>query len=746
MKIKNNSSLIIKYFISILSLFIIPIIVVCIIINIHSNRIFRDITTDLMQYSLNSLLKTVEGAFDDAEKITLQLTFDERLSEVSGYGVSGRKSVDEIYKYHEVFGALQSLTDSNKNISSILVYNKDSGKVISSDCSMEDISFYKDSEWFKRYSANADTLMWVKSTAEHYEYSAKNREEVISTIYPISPDVGFEGAIIINIPVKPIAQMAYDNSGLFIITPDKKDVLNLSGGDEFNLGDENYAKLKKLISENEARSGTAVSEFNGEKYVVSFVTSSYNNMCFVMLTSEGYMFRIINKLMWFAVIIVLMMFVIGLVVAAFFSQKFYSPVKKIADDIKLRTADLSASGNEWKYIEQAVDRLIKQDKEMKERKRISERLMLIKQIISDGIENWEDYHEFFVYRYFSVIIVEVDNISEFTSMYGRLERKYMIDLALDVVKNTINSTGNIIADGFTHENSFTVLINTEMDSLHEQRELFSLIMSEVKKIINAEATVAVGGTVEAGSVSVSFDEAKSALEERFFNGNGTVIFHKGQPAQQEEVKIQEALFVNNLKLVKREQVYEYLKDITRRLGNTGNAEYVRQQMILILVIVLRCANENNIPSSVFTAGRSIFGELMDCKTINDAYDMLCNVCENIMKHFEIKLDENNFKNRIMEYVHKNYLKDIDVYTMAHELGISYSQLRRLFMEYTGDNIVVYTNRLRTELAKRLLIETDKTIAEIAIETGYNNDQSLNRNFKKFEGLTPGEFRKKHYNL
>ena len=126
--------------------------------------------------------------------------------------------------------------------------------------------------------------------------------------------------------------------------------------------------------------------------------------------------------------------------------------------------------------------------------------------------------------------------------------------------------------------------------------------------------------------------------------------------------------------------------------------------------------------------------------------MLCNVCENIMKHFEIKLDENNFKNRIMEYVHKNYLKDIDVYTMAHELGISYSQLRRLFMEYTGDNIVVYTNRLRTELAKRLLIETDKTIAEIAIETGYNNDQSLNRNFKKFEGLTPGEFRKKHYNL
>jgi len=746
LKIKNNSSLIIKYFISILSLFIIPIIVVCIIINIHSNRIFRDITTDLMQYSLNSLLKTVEDAFDDAEKITLQLTFDERLSDVTGYEGMGRKSVDEIYKYHEVFGVLQSLTDSNKNITSILVYNSDSGKVISSESSIDDISFYKDSEWYKRYSDNADTLMWVKDTVEHYKYSTKNHEEVISTIYPISPEVGFRGAIIINIPVKHIAQMAYDNSGLFIITPDKKDVLSISGSNEFNTDEKNYEKLKKLISDGESRSGTVASEFDGEKCVVSYVTSSYNNMCFAMLTNEGYMFRIINKLMWFAVIIVFMMFVIGLVVAAFFSKKFYSPVKRIADDIKTRTADLSASGNEWKYIEHAIDRLIKQDKEIKEKKRISERLMLIKQIISDGIENWEDYHEFFVYRYFSVIIVEIDNVSEFTSMYSTVERKYMINLALDVVKNTINSTGKIIADGFTHENSFTVLINTEMYSLHEQKELFSIIMSEVKKITNSEATVAVGGMVEAGSVSVSYDEAKSALEERFFNGNGTIIFHNSQPTHYDEVKIQETLFINNLKLANREPVYEYLKDVTTKLGITRNAEYVRQQMIIILVTVIKCANENNIPSSVFTTGRSIFGELMDCKTINDACDMLWSVCENIMKHFEIKLDENNFKNRIMEYVHKNYLKDIDVYTMAHELGISYSQLRRLFMEYTGDNIVVYTNRLRTELAKRLLIETDKTIAEIANDTGYNNDQSLNRNFKKFEGITPGEFRKNHYNL
>ena len=345
-----------------------------------------------------------------------------------------------------------------------------------------------------------------------------------------------------------------------------------------------------------------------------------------------------------------------------------------------------------------------------------------------------------------MLIAEIDDIASFTSLYSMIERKYMINLALDVVKNIVNSLDVVIADGFTHENSFTILINTDMNSISERKELFSFIMCELKKIIDAEVSVAVGGTVEAGSVSVSYDEAKAALEERFFKGNGSVIFYEPKPQVFEEVKIQEAAFVNNLELVNRQQVFGYLDEITMKLSSTKNAEYVRQQMILLLVIVLKCANEHNIPSSVFTMQQSLFGELMDCCTVNDAHNMICNVCENIMNHFEIKLDENNLKNRIMEYVHNNYRADIDVYTMAHELGISYSQLRRLFMEYTGENIVVYTNRLRIEQAKRMLIETNKTIIEIANETGYNNDQSFNRNFKKFEGVTPGEYRKKHYKL
>jgi two-component system response regulator YesN len=45
-----------------------------------------------------------------------------------------------------------------------------------------------------------------------------------------------------------------------------------------------------------------------------------------------------------------------------------------------------------------------------------------------------------------------------------------------------------------------------------------------------------------------------------------------------------------------------------------------------------------------------------------------------------------------------------------------------------------------EAAQRLLLETNKTINEIASETGYITPQSLIRTFRKESGMTPTEFR------
>lgn len=72
---------------------------------------------------------------------------------------------------------------------------------------------------------------------------------------------------------------------------------------------------------------------------------------------------------------------------------------------------------------------------------------------------------------------------------------------------------------------------------------------------------------------------------------------------------------------------------------------------------------------------------------------------------------------------------------------SYSQLSKLFKQYTGKTLVSYLNELKLIRAKELLRNTAYTVMDIAVELNYESVSSLNHNFKRFTGLTPSEFRK-----
>ena len=49
---------------------------------------------------------------------------------------------------------------------------------------------------------------------------------------------------------------------------------------------------------------------------------------------------------------------------------------------------------------------------------------------------------------------------------------------------------------------------------------------------------------------------------------------------------------------------------------------------------------------------------------------------------------------------------------------------------------------RAPLAAELLLTTDQTVTYIAMEVGYANVKTFNRNFLRFKVMTPGDFRKK----
>lgn len=79
-------------------------------------------------------------------------------------------------------------------------------------------------------------------------------------------------------------------------------------------------------------------------------------------------------------------------------------------------------------------------------------------------------------------------------------------------------------------------------------------------------------------------------------------------------------------------------------------------------------------------------------------------------------------------------------SVGERLGLTAPYLSRIFAEYQPPGFLDYLNRYRLEQAKRLLCETEDTIGDIGLKTGFNSPQSFIRVFKRYEGETPGQFR------
>lgn len=93
--------------------------------------------------------------------------------------------------------------------------------------------------------------------------------------------------------------------------------------------------------------------------------------------------------------------------------------------------------------------------------------------------------------------------------------------------------------------------------------------------------------------------------------------------------------------------------------------------------------------------------------------------------------QNNFQNKI-------YLKEI-----ADLIYLTESNFCKFFKRATGKTYSDYLNEIRINEASRLLIQTDKTVSQIAFNCGFETLSYFNRVFLNKKGMTPSIYRKKH---
>jgi YSIRK-targeted surface antigen transcriptional regulator len=98
---------------------------------------------------------------------------------------------------------------------------------------------------------------------------------------------------------------------------------------------------------------------------------------------------------------------------------------------------------------------------------------------------------------------------------------------------------------------------------------------------------------------------------------------------------------------------------------------------------------------------------------------------------------------VANYIQHHISEAITVEEMAKALYMSRSYLSRRFKAETGEGLAEYILIEKTKEAKRLLRYSDKALTSIAGFLGFSSQSHFSRVFKKYAGLTPGEYRQRN---
>ncbi|NOT56851.1 MAG: helix-turn-helix transcriptional regulator [Deltaproteobacteria bacterium] len=96
--------------------------------------------------------------------------------------------------------------------------------------------------------------------------------------------------------------------------------------------------------------------------------------------------------------------------------------------------------------------------------------------------------------------------------------------------------------------------------------------------------------------------------------------------------------------------------------------------------------------------------------------------------------------RTISYIKDHLEQDLSLVTLAAVVETSVAHFGRMFKQATGRSPHQYVLRCRMERARQLLVETDLSLAELALQVGCADQSHFTALFRAHFGLTPKAYR------
>ncbi len=524
-------------------------------------------------------------------------------------------------------------------------------------------------------------------------------------------------------------------------------------------------------------------EFNGKNYMISSASSDAVDIQYVIYAPKYVLFKNIHFFRYIIGLEIIAFLLVGGYLAVYFSKMNILPIERLLSLLKIRIGETeNASFTQiYQSLENSMHLLIQDQESLYQKLSIFD-LVAEKYVFTSLMRGWntednwmEEYlnrikSKYLLSRYrivlfsfhdleksifakdiisdtesidFSLLLFTVENVmNEIILKYD-----YNNPTTADVPRGVIVEMGDITA--------CIVDLSQEQEDIGLQESVQNCV-SFFKSVIKIGAYASVSGLhTDYEELEKAYEEALMTITHKSFWGDSLqdVVLYNNEKKEYNESYLENKLVIQAKKLsnclVSRdyEKASAILDETIEKCfsKDINKLSYNQYQAATLMFIIFgnlsdTVSADNTLVSSLNWTSSDRFLSMSSLKDIRVYLHMTLREIEQKYGEQGSKEEEPEWLSKMEEYVAKHYFdSDINISAISNIFNISLNHVGRTFKKYRGMNMLDYIHQLRIKKSKELM-DQGMSVTECADQVGYVDAKSFIRAFKRYEGITPGQYK------
>lgn len=524
-------------------------------------------------------------------------------------------------------------------------------------------------------------------------------------------------------------------------------------GNIISLGNEAAEGLLSRVQLHEGGARMQLEEIDGQKVYVTDIASGVNDWRYISLVPQAVYLRPRNTLIATFAAVLGATLAIGLALSLLLARAHARPVKRL---VQMMDAPKFAGGykdeNEYAVLERSIVSVKRENWALSELNRGQESTMrrrFLKSLLQGTLV--DEYEIEGVLRECGMRL-QGDRYAlalfDLSGAQGAAEARYgALEEALQArLFAQLDGTSVLLED------AACVILSVDAPAHARIRACLEAVI-EAFETDNGPLVACVSTPqTDAGGIHAAYLECCELLEYTRLMGVHGVRFYEDMPGRSENkavnILVAEEKVVNLLRAGQYPQAQKVLDEMLDETFSIGGMS-IQAMKCNLYGLIYSLSRAIGTPQSaqqlpVLERLRPV-ERLMVCKSVQDLRRemnaLLREMDEAVKASNPPRAEGAELLDGAAAFIQARYAQqDLSVSMVAEAMGVSPVAITRLFQRLLGMGTLDFIHHTRLQMAKQLLTGGERSIREIAELTGYNNSVTFIRVFKKYEGVTPGQYR------